>query len=37
MYHLDTYMNGFTIDKQNERLIAVTSNVDEAVLFFDMK
>ena len=37
MYHLDTYINGFTIDKQNERLIAVTSNVDEAVLFFDMK
>lgn len=36
MYKLDTYINGFTVDKRNNRLIGVTSNMDEAILFFNM-
>ena len=35
-YELDTYINGFTVDELNNRLIGVTANLDTPILFFDM-
>lgn len=35
-YKLDKYINGFAIDSLNKRIIGVTSNLDNPILFFDL-
>lgn len=36
-YQLDCFINGFTFDKEKQRLIGITSNRDNPFCFFDLK
>lgn len=35
-YHLDCFINGFTIDDSKKLLLGITSNQDESILYFDL-
>jgi hypothetical protein len=36
-YHLDTYINGFTIDERNRLLIGISSNSDQPIYLFHLE